>query len=198
MRMFVENDDHHNFLRDCVDKNPSDVCIATFGIYAGITFDGRDTCEWGEKYQLNTRDIITDLENTATKILVGIQDYRSCKGYTTPCLHCERQYSKAMLRLLNHADMFSNIEWRMTTELHLKCCLFSYDDGQSAGVAGGRNFTDSSWVDVTFELEEGHIKELRTFFDHLWSDSLVINERSLVSVLESQRISEEGFNYLAL
>lgn len=196
MRMFIPNAEHYQFLNDCVDANPEHVMISTFGIYAGLTYDGRDSTEWGDGYSLETRDLITKLQKLDNvRFLVGVAHYKSCKN-KLPCLDCEKQYVRSLFRLIFHADKFPEFEWRITTELHLKCSLFFYDQDcdpkLAKGVAGGRNFTNSSWADVTFELESKQIAELHDYTGDLWEESLPATDESVSTILEQQQISEKG------
>jgi len=153
-KMFLDHTDHSQFLFDRVHEKPSHVLIASFGIYAGITYAGQDVTKWGEQYRTATRDLMEIMRGLPdVRMLIGVADYKSCKGKSTRCTDCEVEYVRAFMRLVNHAELFPEFKWRISTELHLKCSLFFYDKpARAAGVAGGRNFTDSSWADVTFEL----------------------------------------------
>jgi len=194
--MFIPNEDHYAYIRKCVANKPEHSLIATFGIYAGITYDGRDPTEWGAEYGLNTRDIITELQKLDNvQFLVGVANYRSCKG-KIDCIDCEKQYVRSLFRLVFHAEKFPEFEWRITTDLHLKCSLFFYDQDctpeKAKGVAGGRNFTDSSWADVTFELSSKQIDELHTYTADLWRDSLSATDESVGKIFDQQNLSEKG------
>lgn len=196
MKMFISNEDHYDFIKKCVADNPEHIFISTFGIYAGITYDGRDTAEWGENYRLDTRDILEEMQSLDnTRMLVGVADYRSCKGFSR-CLDCEKQYIRNLFRLSFHAEKFPGIEWRITTDLHLKCSLFFYDvdcsPEEARGVAGGRNFTNSSWADITFKLNSGQIEQLHDYCHKLWEQSKEASDDSVGEILEIQGISEDG------
>lgn len=198
MRMFIQNSDHYKFLDDCIDANPDHVMISTFGIYAGLTYDGRDSTEWGDGYSLETRDLITKLQKLDNvRFLVGVANYSSCKN-KLQCLDCEKQYVRSLFRLIFHVEKFPEFEWRITTELHLKCSLFFYDQDcnpkLAKGVAGGRNFTNSSWPDVTFELNKAQISELHDYTSDIWTGSFPANDDSVTKILEHQQISEKGVN----
>lgn len=203
MRIFLSNEDHSRFLFDCVMDDPEHIFITSFGIYAGMTYDGRDTTQWGNDYRLATRDLLEAMKSVDTvQLLIGISNFDSCKGKFTPCIHCEQKYVKQLLRLLNHAELFPEFEWRLTTELHLKCTLFFYDIDCSPelakGVAGGRNFTNSNWADVTCELAPEHIRELYDHTHELWDRSQHITEDSIAAVLQDQNISKSGFDVVGL
>lgn len=201
-KMFIPNDEHYGFIRECVADKPEHTIITTFGIYAGITYDGRDSTEWGSQYSLNTRDIIEQLQELDNvRFLVGVANYRSCRG-KFDCVDCEKQYIRSLIRLAFHAEKFPEFDWRITTELHLKCALFFYDQdctpSRARGIAGGRNFTDSSWADITFELDAGQIDGLHTYATELWDESLPANDDSVSEILEEQNISEKGIKSVLL
>jgi hypothetical protein len=166
------------------------VLISTFGIYAGFTADGQDSTGWGPKYQLDTRDLLEMMREIAdVRLLVGVSEYKSCRG-DIACKDCETQYVRQMVRLHSHADAFPEFRWRFTTELHLKCVLFQ--NGQSfAGVAGGRNFSDSKWADVTFELNKKNAVELSRFWVDLWRRSTDINNETIDEFLQKQKVSAD-------
>lgn len=199
--MFIPNDEHYNFLESCIDEKPEHIIISTFGIYAGLTFDGRDSTEWGDGYSLRTRDLLEKMrELDNVRILVGLAQYNSCKG-KIPCLHCEKQYVKTMFRTIFHVEKFPEFEWRMTDELHLKCALFFYDQdctpSLAKGVSGGRNFTNSSWPDVTFELDESQIGQLHDYTSELWDSALTINDANASIIIQQQNISPKGIQSIA-
>lgn len=189
--MFLDNASHFSYLFEQVANKPSEVFISTFGIYCGITHDGRDTTQWGAKYKLASRDLLEALRPTPAKvkILVGAGTYRSCKGKLA-CLDCEKTYFQGLIRLVNHADLFPEFQWRVTTELHLKCALFSYGKTVT-GVAGGRNFTDSNWSDVTFELASGQIVDLFKHVKDQWKLAKTLDDAAISNILVQQNISEE-------
>ncbi len=85
MKLFIKIEDHFQYLDQLVKKGPTKVFIASFGIYAGITYDNRDTTEWGPKYRLGTRDFLESLRGIDTHIIIGVSDYKSCKGKNVSC-----------------------------------------------------------------------------------------------------------------
>jgi hypothetical protein len=206
MRMFLTADDHNQFLSDCVAKHPKRVFISTFGTYLGITYDGRDTTTWGEEYRLATRDLAESMRDLPdVNILVGVSNYRSCKNQIT-CLDCEKQYVRTLLRHVNHAELFPEFNWKMTTELHLKSMLFYYDvtpkhheheypDGLTVaeGVTGGRNFTDSDWTDVSVVIGQEQITEIEKLAEPVWDEAYDITDTNAGKIFEEQKISERGF-----
>lgn len=198
MKMFLGQEEHAEYLSKCVADNPKTILISSFGIYAGITYAGQDTTEWGEKYKLETRVLMNKIRSLSvvpdTRLLIGIQEYKSCKRKQS-CIDCERQYCKTIIRLMNHASTFPEFKWRMSTKLHLKACLFFYDKSNddallAKGVSGGRNFTDSDWLDCTFELDVSNIRRLGVHINEIWKDSVSISEESIENLFEQQGISE--------
>ncbi len=190
--IIIENDDHNDFLLREIEKSPDSVFISTFGVYLGITYDGSDTSEWGHKYVCNSRAVADALKSIKdVKILVGLSNYISCKGKNR-CLDCEAQYSKGLIRLMNHVEFFPEFSWRMMCDLHLKCFLFGFG-GRFSGAAGGRNFTGSNWRDLTFSLSEDDCLTVREYVLKYWDSAMPVENVSIESFLFSQGISEEGF-----
>jgi len=196
MKLFLDHADHSRFLFDRVAEKPDQILVSSFGIYAGISFSGQDTTTWGEKYRLATRDLLEIMRTLPdVKILIGVAEYRSCK-YNAYCRDCEITYAKSLLRLAFHAELFSEFEWRVSTQLHLKCALFYYGD-VIKGVAGGRNLTDSNWADVTIELSPKYATELAQHTMKLWNASAVLNDDAISEILKSQNISDKTMDAIA-
>jgi hypothetical protein len=74
----------------------------------------------------------------------------------------------------------------------LKACLFFYDKDVK-GIGGGRNFSDSDWIDCTFELSKAHIKKLYGHISEVWDASKVLDDSTIGEIFEEQEISERGF-----
>jgi hypothetical protein len=198
MKMFLDHADHSRYLFDRVAENPSHVMIASYGIYAGISYAGQDTTQWGEKFRLATRDLMEVMRPLPdVRFLIGASAYRSCKGKFT-CIDCEKQYCRTLIRFVHHAELFPEFQWRITTNLHLKACLFFYAPGNGGkpsarGVGGGRNFSDSDWVDCTFELPSSNIRLLYAHIKGIWDKSKALNDETIGEIFEEQEISERGF-----
>lgn len=193
MKMLLSNADHNQFLVDRVAESPDKVFISTFGMYLGITYDGRDSTQWGDEFQLATRKLAESMRTISdVNVLVGVANYRSCKGKIT-CLDCEKQYVRTLLRHVNHAEMFPEFNWRMTTNLHLKSFMFYYPDDRVVGVTGGRNFTDSDWTDVTFVIGQDQISEIEKLAVPVWEEAYDITDTNVGKIFEEQEISQSGF-----
>ena len=135
------HEQHFDWLINRIGDKPNNVTIASYGIYAGITYTGDDSVKWGDRYHLDTRDFIDALKDVANvRMLIGVSDYKSCKG-THQCLHCEKQYVQMLLRLVNHAEHFDKFQWKMTNQLYFKAYIFEYDD-KLIGLSSGRNLSD--------------------------------------------------------
>lgn len=193
MRISLDIDEHFALLNNYLDYNPDRILISSYGIYAGITFANQDTAGWGDKYQLATRAFMDRLVSVSqVQILIGIADYRSCKA-NGQCLDCERQYVKSIIRLLNHAETFKHIQWRMATDLHIKGYIFEYGN-KIKGISSGRNLSDSSWKDVSVQLTESECNLIKSYIIRVWGESLDINGNQIATVFANQKISEQGFN----
>ena len=105
MKMFIEFEDHISFLEELVIDQPKEVIIASFGLYAGITYKGHDTTEWGDKWQLRSRDLLESMQSVpSVKMLIGTQEYSSCRG-KQKCIACEMRYARTQFRLISHAGI---------------------------------------------------------------------------------------------
>ncbi len=194
MRLFLTNEDHFKYLNECVEARPRLVNIASYGIWAGITSAGHDTRNWGEKYRSESREFLEGLRTNAAfvRILIGLYEYKSCKGKTITCQDCERKYVMDLIRLMNHAEAFPTFHWRVSSQLHAKCSIFHYQDGApSRAVAGGRNLTDSSWADVTVELDKMSTIRLDEHFMKMWDEATKLTPDKINKVLEEQGISKK-------
>lgn len=187
MKLLFSNEDHFEFLRNCVKANPNRVRIATFGLYAGITADDID---WSNKYPSEVRNFLESLRSIqSVRVLVGNQEYKSCKGKAIICSDCERKYVMDLIRLVNHAEKFPEFKWRISSACHIKCALFTYDDYELRGVTGGRNLTNSTWADVSVELDKMSNMRLEEHFDEVWKNSLILNNDRIGQIMEEQEIS---------
>ncbi len=192
MRLLLSLEDHFQFLNECVDAKPEKVCIATYGLYAGVMPDGRDSRDWGEKYRSETRELLERMRGIKdVRILVGNYEYKSCKGKTTPCDDCERNYVLGLVRLINHAEIFPEFKWRTSNGSHTKCAIFTYPGNELKGVTGGRNFTDSSWTDATVELDKMSNIRLFEHYIGVWKQAKLLNNDRISEIMEEQGISEK-------
>jgi len=193
MKLFITLDDHFKYLSELVARKPKGVFIASFGIYAGITFDGRDTTAWGERYKLQTRDFLESLRPIPNvRLMIGIPDYKSCRGKVA-CSHCECGYIYQMTRLLNHAELFSEFKWKAATQAHVKCILFFFEK-EILGVAGGRNLNDSNSIDATFQIDSSVGTQLYQQLVPIWKASHDLTGEAINAVLVKQGISQSTIN----
>ena len=126
-------------------------------------------------------------------MLIGIAPYKSCRR-NGQCLDFEMKYASGLIRYAHHAAIFPEFNWKVSTELHLKCILFFYPGKKAPkGVAGGRNFSDSTWADVTFTLEQSNIYSLFKHSMEIWTGSRPLNDNTVSDLLIEQGISKQGF-----
>lgn len=195
MRLLFDLADHYNFLNNCVEEKPTAIRLGTYGLYAGIMPDGRDSRDWGAKYRSETRELLEKIKTTdaKVKILVGQYEHKSCKGKSVVCSDCERKYVLDLVRLMNHAEAFSGFKWRISTGIHLKCAIFTYPESNPSairGQVGGRNLTDSQWADVSVELDKMSCIRVQEKFDELWEDALILNADRIGRIMEEQQIAQ--------
>jgi hypothetical protein len=201
MQMFLDNGMHSQFLLECVEEGPQNVLFSSYGLYAGITYDDRNTNDFGDQYVTDTMKILNALQDIAkngskVRFLVGVSSYMSCKG-KMPCADCEKKYVRSLIRLMNHVDRFPEINWKITTDLHMKAYLFFYKN-KAKGVSGGRNFTDSNWSDVTFELSNNQIKNLYRHVQEAWDVAKPATDDTIATIANDQGILEKSFASVAI
>jgi len=195
MNLFLTNEEHFGFINKCLDENPKKVLISTFGIWAGFTHDGQDSATWKNKAKTNTRLVLDRMHDVpSVQMLISMGPYKSCKG-KEQCLACEAQYAKSVFRLIEHEKAYPNFRWRMTFSSHLKCMLFFYPS-KCVGISGGRNFTDSEWADLSFEIDQDNILKIGTHVVGIWKTATPITNDAMSGVLESQGISMDGIKLL--
>jgi hypothetical protein len=199
MRIFFNIDDHFDFLEECVRARPKRVIITTYGLFAGILGDGRDMQEWGPKYRTRTRDLLEEMRSLPDiRIITGIYARKSCKG-KVQCVNCDKSWVMDLLRLVNHADKFSEFKWRFQPDFHLKSTLFSYDSDHPAplrGIVGGRNFNDSKWADATVELDKMSALLLEKETDKAWLNATPLTIDNITKLVEANQIPEEVLNLI--
>jgi hypothetical protein len=167
VRFFKENEDFNNRLVELAKEKPTSVLIGSYSIYAGILKDGRDTTEWDDaKYGNLIHEFLDELDrnNCDTKILIGVPHFPTCyKG----CPNCRYKKVSLLKRLYFTAKKWDNFDWKFHDSSHLKCVLFSFEDGRRVSVMGGRNLSCSTWEDFSLEFA-GHPKELIDAFGTAW------------------------------
>jgi hypothetical protein len=195
MELLINYDDHVRWLSDRIDENPKSAIITSFGLYAGISYAGHDMTQIDWKFRSKTRDLMEKMRSVPdVKFLIGVPKYKSCKGRRA-CVDCEAEYCKIFIRLSNHVDHFPEFKWKMATDIHMKACIFIYGN-ECKGISGGRNFTDSSWFDCTFELSDRNIKTILKHIKPIWNGSAPVNDQGINSLLQIEGISEKGINSL--
>lgn len=188
-KLIIDEDAHNNYLNECVESKPDLVFISTFGAYAGISETGQDTTKWkNSKYKAKVRPFIDKLnelkqEGASVKILVGLSNFSPCTKIG--CVDCEDKHLRGLIRLCSHADAFSNIDWRFTTNFHLKSYLFFYEDGSVKGITGGRNMTGSTWDDASIILDSNDILLLFKHLYKTWKESKPVSIENLEQLLEA-------------
>lgn len=196
MKMSLNIDEHYQWLNDYLDRGPSKVSIASYGIYAGITYANQDTAQWGEKYQLASRHFIDRLTHTKdVRIMIGVAEYKSCKG-KLQCMQCEKQYAKTLVRIVNHTDTFDRFSWKISIDLHIKAYMFEFGN-ETRGLISGRNLSDASWLDFSIDLPAQQCITIMSYFEQTWAKSSEINNDTIAALLEQQGISEQGFNSIS-
>ena len=186
MPVTFDLDEHYRAIGRMIAKKPTHVFISTFGLYAGILDTGQDITLAGDKFKTKCKDILDILAklNVKTDIIVGVADYKSCNK-EVPCKSCEDNYARGLIRLSNHAEYWPGFSWKFSMACHLKCMIFmNKDTNEIYGISGGRNFTNSGWVDSTIELNADDCKAYLTLFNSLWKQSEDISLESLQDIIK--------------
>tara|TARA_R110000803_G_scaffold92457_2_gene159947 strand:- start:56 stop:580 length:525 start_codon:yes stop_codon:yes gene_type:complete len=150
--MIIDSDKYwKTILREARAEDTETIMISTYGMYAGISETGENTAA---KYNFDRdQQHILDLSNAGKKVifLLSESDPIIC---TPDCEHCIAKAKKRDARNNAHFDAWPNVSWFLTQSHHLKAFLVKKKDGRVLGYTGGRNFSSSSWRDVSVELSE--------------------------------------------
>lgn len=167
MKAYLDCNAYYDALEALISLKPTTAFISSYGMYAGISHDGQDLNIRGDSYATRAKKILDLLSDIQTVyMLIGLSPYRSCKGFAK-CLNCEHAYYKSLLRLLSHKEYFPQFNWRVSESSHAKLVVFAFDDNGAKsyrGIGGGRNFNDSNWDDISFDLSDQLNKEMVKYF----------------------------------
>lgn len=186
MPVTFDLDEHYRMIGRMISKRPTHVFISTFGLYAGILDTGQDITLVGDKFKTKCKDILDLLARlkVKTNIIVGIAEYKSCNK-EAPCQSCQDNYARGLIRLANHADHWPEFSWKFSMACHLKCIIcMNNDTGEIYGISGGRNFTNSTWIDSTIELSSDDCKAYLTLFNSLWKQSESVSLENLENIMK--------------
>jgi hypothetical protein len=161
-RILTSSIDHYRTLAEISEK--ADACeISTFGIYTGITSEGRDVHSYGGKYSNLAHQFLDVLKGFDVKLLIGMPELIYCDKETQQCTHCEEKFIHYLERINHTAKHWPDFDWRIINDMHMKFVGF-YKNGKAiGGISGGRNLSDSQWDDVSIVLTK---KEVEFFHDH--------------------------------
>ena len=159
-----------------------EVLIASYGLYAGILHDGRDTTEWGYKYSNATHEFLDGLKDTPNvKILIGLSPLTYC-DVDKRCSDCETKYISQLERLLHTAEHWPKFSWAFTEELHMKFFGMFTAGAPIGGLIGSRNLSDSTWFDVSFKLAGDELLKLRTYYLEVFSGCRPVTHEEIEKV----------------
>ena len=167
--VFLTAEEHYKALDDILKKNPHTAYIATYGVYAGVSSNGKDNFGAGEN---KTRDFLDKLRRLKdVRILVGLP-YPGAK-------QTEEEYTEALWRILHTAKAWPKFDWRFTKNSHLKLFAFSKEGGNIGTISGGRNLTDSTFSDESFLLNVEQSKATRHKFHSIFGASKKVSKENL-------------------
>lgn len=188
MQVYKSNTEHYEALNQLIDAGPDKVLISSFGIYAGLQANGMDV---HPKEESQIRKILEKLRPINTYLLVGIPDYRSCRGFTK-CMHCERKFVKGILRTYELSTLYPKFSWKISRAHHSKAFI-SIKNGLIQAVVGGRNLTDSDWNDMSL-LVSGD--EILPIFIKQWAAADSLTPELVSQIFENNEISENILEYI--
>lgn len=150
----------NDVLNEIKDEKTKSVLISSYGMYVGISETGENTAK---KYNFDTtlQKILNEADNDKKlTVLISHNENSPCKP---GCIHCVEKNSKSWARLIAHIENWSNVEWHITNEHHLKAVIIHKESGELIGFSGGRNFTNSNWRDASFRLDQGDTQILNDY-----------------------------------
>ncbi len=181
-KIIVDTDEHYLALKEYVTEYPDSVYIATYGLYVGITGDGRNCHEWGGKYTNRAQDFLNALVDVPkVHILVGLPALIYCDK-SEACEHCEAKHISFMERMLHTAKKWDAFHWKMAPEMHMKFFGFYRNQSPIGGITGGRNLSDSDWFDISFNLTAKETAAMRKHFDVAFKKSVTVNQKNVEAV----------------
>ena len=149
--MITKSDEYWDaILWEASQEDTETIMISTYGMYAGISDTGENTAA---KYSFDRRP-------QKVIFLLSESDPIIC---TPDCEHCIAKSKKRDARNNAHFDHWPNVSWFLTQSHHLKAFIVKKKDGRVLGYTGGRNFSSSSWRDVSVELSEGDATALMKY-----------------------------------
>jgi hypothetical protein len=192
-------EEHMKYLYECANESKQ-IMITTGNVYAGITYYGSDTLINSDSSKVRSwLDYLEDMSGKVNvKILVSIPFYKSCKA--SYCEDCAKEFTKMMLKLLNHAKFFNNLQWHMKEHLYLKAITFrpavpelgkhkqGFYPGElydCRGVITTRNLTDMDENQYSFLNDsQSLLEQVANQFD----SCMGINDDNVSAVLERLNI----------
>lgn len=187
--MFLTLEEHYNQLNKLIDTKPNKVLISTYGIYCNILDDGTDLSTYGSRYEKQSQILFDRLKGIKAQVfvLVGLYQYKSCKK-NDPCDDCEQAYIKGLRRLHAHANHWPEFTWKYANQCHLKCFIaIHHKQKRIEAVSGGRNMTDSEWVDASFPVtEKDSLQRLVSYYSQVWKNATNITEDNLAAEIVRQ------------
>lgn len=192
MKLMRSLNEYYDSLLECIHEKPRRVTISTFGIFAGITYDGKDSSSWSKPYGSETNRLFKELNNLDdVRVVVGVSDFISCNR-NSRCEDCASKYISSLTRLLFHKEYFSNIKWKFRASLHFKCVVFEFRD-YPVSFTGGRNMTNSSWDDISIKIDGTDALDILHVANDIYDDAVDLTDGNISSYIESIGLSDASF-----
>jgi hypothetical protein len=183
-RIVIDTDKHYEALTDYAQKS-DEIFIATYGLYAGITGDGRDVTEWGPKYRNRAHELLDAIRKIPkVEILIGLPTLIYCDK-AKQCKHCEEKHIGYLERLWHTAQNWEDFNWKIAFSMHMKYFGFYAGGKPVGGISGGRNLSDSEWFDISFRLTKTEVKTLRTEFRRVFDEAATLTQNAVERIADA-------------
>lgn len=137
--------------------------ITSFGLFCGILHD----YDFSSRIPSRDRDFLNSVANHKNlTVVIGTADYFS-PGKNKGCDDCVLSYTKRMIRIEKHRELFPNIKWKILSKLHSKVAVFWNEDNKVA-IIGSRNFTGSENMEMSILVkDQDTTNELHNYCNYL-------------------------------
>lgn len=180
--LLIDPGEYNAYLAEISSKASAlraEVGILTFGIYAGITANGTD---WSPKYGSSVATTLRTMAGASVRVVVGISRLRLCHP---GCSDCKAEWWKQWDRVVHTVKKYSEITWRLRSNLHSKLIMAWTGETLIGGVIGSRNFTGSNWAEISSIIQPEDFPILRAEFEKEWEKSMPVPRA--IALMEPKR-----------
>ena len=182
-------EEYYKFLTAVASKSQHGI-ITSFGVFAGIGFDG----DINDKYPSKENEFLNSVkDHPDLNMLIGIHGYYSSYPKTLgdgKCRHCLAAYARRTIRIDTHREYFPNLKWSVLRSLHSKVATF-WNGDNCISIVGSRNFTNSPNHELSVVLKGPEALSVREYAQGLLAMSKPVDQAELMQFL----IDETGSDY---